>query len=65
MRNKENGDFRQLRTKLLLRTVVMLLVVVSVIYTISSVRQKGTFTRLAVSFFQTVLGMDYGTALEL
>lgn len=65
MRNKENREFRQLRTKLLLRTVVMLLVVVSVIYTISSVRQKGTFTRLAVSFFQTILGMDYGTALEL
>lgn len=65
MKNKENRDFRPLRTKLLLRTVVMLLLAVSVIYTLSSVLRKGTFTRLAVSFFQTVLGMDYETALNL
>lgn len=43
----------------------MLLLTVSVIYTLSSIRRKGVFTQLSVSFFQTVLGMDYEAALNL
>ena len=65
MKSKGDRDFRQLRVKIFLRTIVMLGIAAGTVYILYAFLLRGNFANLMVSFFQIVLGMGYDSALEL
>ena len=65
MKNKTSSAFRQLRTKIFLRTITMLAAAIVTIYTVYSFLLRGNFANFMVSLFQNVLDMDYHAAFEL
>lgn len=64
MKNKVGGDFRQLRIKIILRTVAMLAISALIIYAAYSVLLRGNFANLIISLLQNVFGLDGGEALD-
>ena len=65
MKNKSSGEFRQLRIKIFLRTIAMLVISASMIYITYSVLLRGNFANLMMALLQNVFGMDYDAALTL
>lgn len=64
MKNNKNHDFRQLRTKLLLRAALMPVTAFVAVYVIYSLL-RGNFANLTVSFFKNICGMNDDAALNL
>ena len=65
MKNKANHEFRQLRIKIFLRTIAMLVISASIIYITYSVLLRGNFANLMMALLQNIFGMDYDAALNL
>ena len=65
MKNKANREFRQLRVKIFLRTIAMLVISASIIYITYAVLLRDNFANLMMDLLQTVFGMDYDAALNL
>ena len=65
MKNKANHEFRQLRIKIFLRTIAMLVISASIIYITYSVLLRGNFANLMMALMQNIFGMDYDAALNL
>lgn len=65
MRNKHNSEFRQLRIKVILRTIAMLVISVSIIFITYSVLLRGNFANLMIALLQKIFRMDYDAALTL
>lgn len=65
MKNKANREFRQLRVKIFLRTIAMLVISASIVYITYSVLLRGNFANLMMAFLQNIFGMDYDAALNL
>jgi len=65
LKNKTDKDFHQIRVKIFLRTVAMLVITAVVIYVVYSFFLRGNIANLMVSFFQNTFGMDYDAALKL
>nr|WP_325224415.1 HAMP domain-containing sensor histidine kinase [uncultured Oscillibacter sp.] len=65
LKNKANHEFRQLRVKIFLRTIAMLVISASIIYITYSVLLRGNFANLMMALLQNIFGMDYNAALNL
>ena len=65
MKNKANHEFRQLRVKIFLRTIAMLVISASIVYITYSVLLRGNFANLMMALLQNIFGMDYDAALNL
>ena len=65
MKNKHNSEFRQLRIKVLLRTIAMLVISVFIIYITYSALLRGNFANLMLALLQNIFRMDYDGAFSL
>ena len=65
MKNKRNSEFRQLRIKVFLRTIAMLVISFSIIYITYSALLQGNFANLMLAFLQNIFRMDYDGAFSL
>ena len=52
MKNKANHEFRQLRVKIFLRTIAMLVISASIVYITYSVLLRGNFANLMMALLQ-------------
>lgn len=65
MKNKSKSEFRQLRIKIFLRTIAMLVSSALIIYITYSVLLRGNFANLMMALLQNIFDMDYDAALNL
>ena len=65
MKNKSQSEFRQLRIKIFLRTIAMLVSSALIIYITYSVLLRGNFANLMMALLQNIFDMDYDAALNL
>lgn len=62
---KSKDDFKQLQTSILLKTAIMLIISVVIIYTVYEGFLNGRFANVIVDFFYTFFFDDYEVALEV
>ncbi len=62
---KSKDDFKQLQTSILLKTAIMLIISVVIIYTVYEGFLNGRFANVIVDFFHTFFFDDYEVALEV
>lgn len=62
---KSSDDYRQLKRKIFLRTLIMLVISIAVIWFLSVIVVRGNFANGMVSLIQRLFNLDYNSALDL
>ena len=62
---KGRGDYRQLRNKIFIRTLIMVFASIVILFLLYDLLLHGRFANWMVAFFQNAFHTDFATALHL